>query len=117
MIRVRAWLTSGGNCSGLRVSGHAGAGKKGEDIVCAAVSVLVDSLAPSLRSLLAIEPELLEEREGFSELRIAEKDLEGAKAGQINLLLSHVLLALDGLAHQYPEYIEFDDGLMTNSGG
>ena len=35
----------------LTVTGHAGAGKKGEDIVCAAVSALVLTLAENIRDL------------------------------------------------------------------
>lgn len=40
MIRVDLYLDKAGLLKSCSVSGHAGAGKKGEDIVCAAVSVL-----------------------------------------------------------------------------
>lgn len=38
---------------GIQVDGHAGYGEKGKDIVCAAVSVLAQSLISSLESLTA----------------------------------------------------------------
>ena len=40
MIQVDMILDKAGLLSSCRVTGHAGAGKKGSDIVCAAVSVL-----------------------------------------------------------------------------
>jgi uncharacterized protein YsxB (DUF464 family) len=40
MISVELSLDKAGFLQSCRVSGHAGAGRKGEDIVCAAVSVL-----------------------------------------------------------------------------
>ena len=40
MIQVDMILDEAGLLKSCRVSGHAGAGKRGEDIVCAAVSVL-----------------------------------------------------------------------------
>jgi uncharacterized protein YsxB (DUF464 family) len=40
MIQVDMVLDEAGLLRSCRVQGHAGAGKKGEDIVCAAVSVL-----------------------------------------------------------------------------
>jgi uncharacterized protein YsxB (DUF464 family) len=41
VITVEAVLDEGGVLKSCRVSGHAGAGKRGSDIVCAAVSVLI----------------------------------------------------------------------------
>jgi uncharacterized protein YsxB (DUF464 family) len=41
MIRIDAALDQGGLLRSCRVAGHAGAGKKGADIVCASVSVLL----------------------------------------------------------------------------
>lgn len=43
MIRVRIERDSMGHIRGFEAKGHAGAGPKGKDIVCAAVSVLTDS--------------------------------------------------------------------------
>ncbi len=40
MITIELYLDNGGLLKSCQVSGHAGAGRKGEDIVCAAVSVL-----------------------------------------------------------------------------
>ena len=44
MIRVRIERDSTGRIQGFEAKGHAGAGPRGNDIVCAAVSVLTDSV-------------------------------------------------------------------------
>jgi len=44
MIRVRIERDSTGRIQGFEARGHAQAGPKGQDIVCAAVSVLTDSV-------------------------------------------------------------------------
>ena len=41
MIEIEAVLDAGGTLRACKACGHAGAGKKGADIVCAAVSVLM----------------------------------------------------------------------------
>ena len=48
MIQVDVALDSAGLLASCRVSGHAGAGKRGSDIVCAAVTVLTRTLARAL---------------------------------------------------------------------
>jgi len=50
MIRLSAWVDEQGAIHRLRVEGHAGAGRYGEDIVCAAVSALVETLALGLKT-------------------------------------------------------------------
>jgi uncharacterized protein len=44
MIRVRIERDPTGRIQGFEAKGHAGAGPRGNDIVCAAVSVLTDSV-------------------------------------------------------------------------
>lgn len=43
---------------GIRVSGHAGYAPAGEDIVCAAASVLITTCANALESVAGIRPEV-----------------------------------------------------------
>jgi len=48
MIQVELVLDGAGLLGSCRVSGHAGAGKRGSDIVCAAVSVLTRTIVQVL---------------------------------------------------------------------
>ena len=54
MIRIDIRLDQGGALQGFTVSGHAGGGPSGEDIVCAAVSVLFRTAA----RLLELQPDI-----------------------------------------------------------
>jgi uncharacterized protein YsxB (DUF464 family) len=55
MIRIDATVDSVGLLRACRVEGHAGAGPKGADIVCAAVSVLVRSALRTLSGRKGID--------------------------------------------------------------
>ena len=45
MIELKVNLYRDGSLKGFQASGHAGSGKKGEDIVCAAVTILLRTAA------------------------------------------------------------------------
>lgn len=55
MVRVTCWKEPDGRTTRLHVAGHAGAGDYGQDLVCAAVSALVETLALGLKSFGGIE--------------------------------------------------------------
>lgn len=101
LIRIEV-INTGGAVSGLRVSGHAGMGSPGTDILCAAVSVLAENLGFGLRTLLNIEP-AIDAREGYYEIRLDRSDI----TRQTDLLFASALLGLKNLAGQYPQRIKF----------
>ena len=53
-----AFLRDARGLCGIRVSGHAGYAPAGEDIVCAAASVLITTCANALESVAGIRPEV-----------------------------------------------------------
>lgn len=64
------------NCR-LRLSGHAGSGPKGEDLVCAGVSTLACTLAASVEALGRegkAEQVRIVLRPGFAEIRCVPRD-------------------------------------------
>ena len=85
----------------LTIRGHSGYATQGTDIVCAAVSVLFQTLVNSLteytKDLVSarIEP-------GDGALMWRGQCSKGAR-----LLLDSCLLGLRDVAEQYPEYVEF----------
>ena len=85
----------------LRVSGHAEWSKPGKDIVCAAVSVLVENLGNALELLVDARPEITAEN-GLYVIRVSA---EGRRAEQVELLLASVLLGLRSLAEAHPDRI------------
>lgn len=54
MVTVRVTREAGGAVSAFEVTGHAGQGPRGQDIVCAAVSALVQTAALGLDERLGI---------------------------------------------------------------
>ena len=89
---------------GFHIIGHAGYGQAGEDVVCAAVSML------SINTVNAIE-HLTEDR--FSMTADDEKgdilySIEGIPSKEASLLLEALVLGLKGMAddENYAEYID-----------
>lgn len=111
MIEVRTYRQTEefwGLCR-LAVDGHAGAGPKGRDLVCAAVSALVEALAAWVRE----NPEgtVRESRvmleEGYALIEAAAwKNKLPALTERFGL----VEYGLKKLAEQYPEFVTFGDG-------
>jgi uncharacterized protein YsxB (DUF464 family) len=101
MIRIDAALDEAGLLRSCRVCGHAGAGPKGGDIVCAAVSVLT-------RTALAV----LSRQEGITvrgeapERGIVRMDIEYTGSGRefLSAAGAFLLEGLKSVAGEYPEY-------------
>jgi uncharacterized protein YsxB (DUF464 family) len=101
MIRIDAALDEAGLLKSCRVCGHAGAGLKGGDIVCAAVSVLT-------RTALTV----LSRGEGITvrgeapERGIVEMEIEytGEGEGFLSAAGAFLLEGLKSVAGEYPEY-------------
>jgi uncharacterized protein YsxB (DUF464 family) len=101
VIQVEAVLDKAGLLRSCRIHGHAGAGPKGGDIVCAAVSVLAGA---ALR--------LLSGREGIT------VQAEAPERGVVNMEINYIagakdflsgagaflLEGLQSVAREYPEY-------------
>ncbi len=85
---------------GFRVSGHAGAGVEGEDIVCAAVSSAAYMTANTVTDILGITPEL-DIRDGDMLLRCRTV----SDADRCGDLFSGFLLHMVALSEQYEDYI------------
>lgn len=94
------------NTMELEIKGHAGHGKKGKDIVCAAVSTLFYTLGEALwqsSSMLYEEP-LIKEEEGNGYLVCHPKE---EYEGNIARTYWTILTGLELVSAQYPEYVSF----------
>lgn len=90
----------------LEVSGHAGHGKKGKDIVCAAVSTLFYTLGETLwqsSSMLYEEP-LVKEEEGDGYIVCHPKE---EYEGNIATIYMTIVIGLQMIAEQYPQNVKF----------
>lgn len=84
---------------GVTITGHAGYGPPGKDIVCAAVSVLVQTLAASAEQLTADHMEV-ECREGFARISCDGNLSEGTR-----LLMNSFFIGIRMIACTYPDYV------------
>lgn len=106
MIHVHVKRTDG-RITGLLVKGHSGSAPKGEDIVCAGVSALVQTLYFSLQELLQLKAEA-KIREGFFDLRIPP-NLPESLQEKAALLAAATLVGLAAMEKSYPEYLQVHD--------
>lgn len=90
----------------LKVEGHAGQAEHGHDIVCSAVSILFYTLAENLsrsEEMLKKHPIInIEDGNGYIKCRPKKEYI-----GNIALIYRTVLVGLELLTGQYPEYINF----------
>jgi uncharacterized protein YsxB (DUF464 family) len=76
VIQVEIVVDHRGALQGFSVSGHAGSGPRGEDLVCAAVSVLFRTAARILQLQPDVEVQGRLEKNGMMELQIEEVSAE-----------------------------------------
>lgn len=82
---------------GFKCDGHANYSQFGNDIVCAAVSVLSINAVNSLQVIAHKQVDVFEE-DGYLEYRI-----RGKPSVQSNIILQSAKLGYEGIAEQYPD--------------
>lgn len=92
----------------ITVSGHAGFADHGEDIVCAAVSVLTISILNGLTEIVGRKDlgEVVEE--GYVRFTIPEIEDEPMKM-KTDTLISTYRLGIRGIKEAYGDYIQFEE--------
>jgi uncharacterized protein YsxB (DUF464 family) len=101
MITVR-FLQHNGTSSGCTVSGHAGYGTEGDDIVCASVSSAVQITANTLTEILQI-PAAVTAVEDTIDIRLPEGSDPVGYA-----LLDGLSLHLELLKDDFPDWIQIE---------
>lgn len=91
----------------VTITGHAGYGEPGKDIVCAAVSVLVQTLAASAKQLTADHMEV-EYRAGFARI-----SYNGNLSEDTHLLMDSFFIGIQMIADTYPQYVRMVQAWKT----
>ena len=90
MIKISIYKNKDNECIGFDTLGHAGAGMAGQDIVCAAVSILVINTINAIENLTDTAGTVTsDEQEGMISYR-----LENSPAKEALLLLDSMILGL-----------------------
>lgn len=104
MTKVFIYKNENNECVGFKAFGHAGYAEEGEDIVCAAISVLTINTMNSIEALTTTKASLdMNQEEGFMEYKIL-----GKPSKESTLLLEAMTLGLKMMAddENYSEYID-----------
>ncbi len=88
----------------LSLRGHAKLAPKGQDILCAAVSILLENLGHSLKTLLHIPVKIKAEKGLYTITMRQDNVSEGSQ-----LLFESVVLGLEVLSTQYPKQLELKE--------
>ncbi|MBG9979675.1 ribosomal-processing cysteine protease Prp [Facklamia sp. DSM 111018] len=107
MIRIKVEIADKDIVQAIEVTGHADYAEHGQDIVCAAVSSQVISIENSLYQLLHIpvKTKVNESQGGY--LKIELPEIESKQVSHdAQLLMKHLIFALEVTAEAYPEYIQ-----------
>ena len=92
-----------GGIAAITSSGHSGFADEGQDIVCSAISVLLQTAIFSLQT--QYQPEIQYNLEdGYLSFILPE--YEGKQAIEVQAIMRHTLLGLMNLAASYRDYIQ-----------
>jgi uncharacterized protein YsxB (DUF464 family) len=90
----------------LEASGHAEFASHGEDIVCAAISVLMQTAVNSLEAVAGIDFFIFEADEsGYMYIELPA-ELNESQASKADVIMKTVLTGLEGIAEAYPKHIK-----------
>lgn len=94
----------------VTVQGHANSDGKGDDLVCAAVSILTYTLAANaleLKHLGCTQGDVVTKlEEGYSEVLIIPKRRKAKRAA---MAFEAVCIGYELLAQQYPQYVQYEE--------
>lgn len=87
----------------MKVEGHSGFDEAGRDIVCSAVSAIVQTAVIGLEEVAGIKP-IYHQKSGLADLKMPS-GLPIAKTRKANIILETMLLGLKSIELGYGEYI------------
>ena len=98
-------FTRNGAIESVESKGHAGYARSGKDVVCAAVSVAVQSGLAGLCEVAKVEVKT-KEGEGYLRYEIGGQD---AKRVDVKAILETVRVTVRSIAKQYPRYVKLEE--------
>ena len=96
------------NIKSIQATGHSGYAEQGSDIVCSAVSALMETLANGLTEIVKAETRIaVDEQIPHLMVEITEQNAEKFKYAQ--MLMQTTLLGLKGVRDEYGKYIKIKE--------
>jgi uncharacterized protein YsxB (DUF464 family) len=105
MLRVKFHRDAAGRLSGFSARGHADFAEHGQDIVCAAVSAILQAARLGLELHCTIKPEA-EQQAGELSLHLSEadRDREGPRA-----IVTTAAASVAEIARRFPKHVTLDE--------
>ncbi|MDD2980507.1 MAG: ribosomal-processing cysteine protease Prp [Hespellia sp.] len=104
MINVTIYKNEKHICMGFNAIGHAGSADEGQDIVCAAASVLMVNTINAIEAFASDDSSLVsDDKEGLVDFTLSKPPTHDAE-----LLLKTMILGLEEIANDYKDYINID---------
>lgn len=98
----------GGHIVAVSADGHTGYGVEGEDIVCAALSSVIQTAVLGLMRVAGINVELkTDERNGYLSAKLPEK-LSETDRNNADMILETMLCGIADLNEGYSDFIELE---------
>ena len=91
---------------GCRAEGHSGWGEEGEDIVCAAVSVLTTTCVNALESVCGVKPRIAEYSEEKGILAFTLPEITAAEDEKAQILMKALKQGLEDVAGEFPKNVK-----------
>ncbi|SCX00210.1 hypothetical protein SAMN02910339_00134 [Lachnospiraceae bacterium YSD2013] len=102
MTHLKFYRDGNDKLTGFECKGHAGYAEAGEDIVCAAISILTINFVNSVELLTDSFPEVVEDADkGYLKVTIKEYD-----KADVQLLFNSLSLGLDNIREEYPKFFD-----------
>lgn len=93
----------------IEAKGHSGYAKEGSDIVCSAVSTLIQNAEKGLKELLKIQTEfILDVNQPYLKITLPE-NLNEQALHDSQIILKSTILGLYDLADSFPKYISIKE--------
>ena len=92
----------------VECDGHTGYGVQGEDIVCSAISSIVQTAALGLLMVAAINAEIKRDDENAYFAIILPEDLTDMQRHDADIILGTMLCGIQDLREEYSDFIELE---------
>ena len=92
----------------IESNGHTGYADSGEDIVCAAISALLQGAALGVRDVAGVKAKYRVNEDKGSLLLELPSDLGASERHDCNVILQTLLVSVSDIAKGYSEYIEVE---------
>ena len=92
----------------IEATGHSGYAEHGQDIVCSAVSTLLETLANGLTEIIKAKVDVKVD-ETIPHLSVTLKETDSEKCKLAQVLMSSTLLGIKGVAQEFSKFIKIKE--------